>query len=226
VSAAAGDARGFENRLGAAILADAPGPWARSEERRHMPSPSRLSVRALVGPCLWLLALGGSATAQPSPQPAAGPAQERFGQRGKLVITNDFALYHSRDQGFNITIIHPSFDYFVVDAFSVGMSGGFGLAWSSSSDSNAAILLSLGLRLAVNLPLGDKLSVWPLLENSATFVDGAGGSVLTTTLVAPLLIHPATHFFIGAGPYVRSVRGIGGGSNGSGGVATVIGGWW
>ena len=92
------------------------------------------------------------------------------------------------------------------------------------------------LTLPANLPLGPSSSLWPLLSAGYSYskdksgLYGASSTVKNANfeVVLPLLIHPITHFFIGAGPFVHitAFRSGGGDSLTNVGLISMLGGWW
>jgi hypothetical protein len=72
-------------------------------------------------------------------------------------------------------------------------------------------VISIGPRLGYNLPVSDRLSVWPKLgfslANTTVNDDSAVGddeeesnTSVQLNLFAPLMFHPVQHFFLGFGP--------------------------
>jgi hypothetical protein len=171
----------------------------------------------------------------PSPVPVAAalPPQPRFGDAGEIVIEGalsaSFGLLGYSSGGSSTTsfAIEPAFDHFSSRNLSEGAS-----AFFRYSDSVSGIDLeekneTFGVtgHLALNLWLGDRVSLWPRLavgvwQSRTTYfvplgtfnvsVDGTAFPISNGTqikenavfveLYAPFLFHLAPHFFIGIGP--------------------------
>jgi hypothetical protein len=136
-------------------------------------------------------------------------------------------------------VIAPSGDYFIAPNISVGALVGF---------SNGPVLGGDGTTFGVmpragySLALTDVLSIWPRLgigyfHTSYSFTGGGSGSgyVIPLLIEAPILWHPANHFFIGAGPMLSLELANSGESGGMSvdlakttnlGVTTMIGGYF
>ncbi len=151
-------------------------------------------------------------------------------------------------------------DYFLVSHFSLGfdVSAGFanntGYGADSSLVQTKSTSVSGGLRFGADLPLGDTFSFYPRLtlgvldsHRSESLVSGQSLSVAGSAvgspetsqvgpwmnLYAPLLVHPTSHFFFGAGPRLAhtfaNTTGAAPGVSGQPttlGASFVIGGWW
>lgn len=145
---------------------------------------------------------------------ATGPA-ERFGAKGSLAISSDAAFTIQRSStsgvsGGTTTIsLAPAADYFLGRDLSLGGFLGFDY---TKAGSNHATRFAIGPRLAYNLAMSDLVSLWPragisLAVTSAKTTTAAGSTTKDDTtialnLFAPLMFHPATHFFVGFGPFL------------------------
>jgi hypothetical protein len=137
-----------------------------------------------------------------------------FGQVNQLVISQDMAFNISFD--FNgdgeadvlRLRLAPAADFFIQENLSIGA-----LAYLDQSfvgDNREDITnLGLGVRGGYNIPVSESASLWPKvgvsLERNDIPTDqnaGATGGDLAVVveLNAPLLVHPANHFFVGLGP--------------------------
>ena len=103
----------------------------------------------------------------------------------------------------------PSLDYFVAPNVSLGGTLGFANGSSGSGATSSDVTsITVGARAGFNLALTNMLSLWPRLGLSYNhFSSTVGGSSTSSTaydvilaIQAPLLWHPTSHFFIGAGP--------------------------
>lgn len=198
-----------------------------------------------------LFATAGSGTAfaqEPagatSPPPPVGGSLGVFGERGQFVVSSDldFALTRtswSMGGGSSVLFsVTPSLDYFVSSNFSVG-----GLV-TFTHQSNALgpadlTQFGLGARAGYHLVLTNVLSLWARLglvytrdsyDGGGALVDGSG-NLFQLQLFAPVLWHPAPHFFIGAGPalatdLVSSYEGNDRQKATSFGLLSTIGGYW
>ncbi len=136
----------------------------------------------------------------------------RFGDTGVLAISSDVALSIERQStsgvpGGTTTIqLAPAADYFVGGRFSIGGFIGFDYVRAGSND---ATRFAVGPRLGYDYRLADMVSIWPRagVSLAVTSADNdPGESAEDTTfalnLFAPLMVHPARHFFIGLGPFL------------------------
>jgi hypothetical protein len=149
----------------------------------------------------------------------------RFGSARDLVISNAFAV-----QGFWISYagsgstntsiaLTPGIDYFVANQFSVGISLNASYSGGTGVDSTTGNQVtfshhSYGVapRIGVDIPMGSFVSLWPMAslgfgagdysEHEGTSGGSYSTSFMWVSLYAPLLVHPASHFFVGLGPSV------------------------
>jgi hypothetical protein len=139
-----------------------------------------------------------------------------FGSPGRLVISSDasaslgYATYGNSDVGF--FVLEPGADYFIKQNLSVGSA----LRIRALFGDGDATAIGLNVRGGINVPLGDRVTVWPKLGLTLQLGDEGilpiGGILATdATLVfdayAPFLFHLAPNFFVGGGP--RLELGIG-----------------
>jgi hypothetical protein len=198
--------------------------------------------------------------APPTPEAQATPVEPKFGDAGEFVISGLMSAsvghlgYSSSDASTTSASFQPAFDYFVQPNFSLGAS-----LFINYSDATSAIgieskTVSYGAygRLGANAPLGDSISfrpiaslgVWSLHSTLESQFDGvtsfggtavpAAGEVTETAVVleffAPLLVHPARHFFLGLGPdiYTDLTHTVGDFANRRTfiGLSSIVGGWF
>jgi hypothetical protein len=169
-------------------------------------------------------------------------AQEAFGfgRQGQIAVSSDFALSlgttsHSRGGSSTDVVLAPALDYFVIDNLSLG--GQVSLTWSKNGDWHGTGF-GVAPRVGYDIAFADQVSFWPHLAISfASFSDSNDTSTtrIGVAAYAPLLLHPAQHFFIGLGPRVStdlSSRASSQGVSGDGDKATTIaltstvGGWF
>jgi hypothetical protein len=158
---------------------------------------------------------------------------------------------------FNATF-SPGLDYFVVPNLSIGATANVAYQDDTGYDSSGNLYatkttsVSVAPRLGFNVPFGDYVSWYPRVafgfltqQNNTSLVtltsNPSGAPFQATTsrasgawmsLFAPILFHPAPHFFIGIGPRLtRDFTHLEGASASFGQPITidgefVIGGWW
>lgn len=149
----------------------------------------------------------------PTVDTGGGPTHS-FGHEGQLAISSDAALQISHiSPGDTTTItLQPAVDYFVVENLSLG--GFIGLDYSTN-DGGSTTRFSVGPRVGYNIRLSDLVSIWPKLgfsfATTSTDIDTPSEDVTITTsensgialnLFAPIMFHPAPHFFAGFGPFL------------------------
>jgi Outer membrane protein beta-barrel domain len=165
------------------------------------------------------------AAAPPPPPPAAAMvapamASGRFGGAGQLVLSVDlpftnsapqFAVLHETETmdgpSETVFVIQPSLDYFVIPNLTIG--GTLGLTYIKESlmgtDVNVT-QVSVIARVGYNLSLSDVVSIWARAGfgyvHASSDSGGSSATVSSTVVIveAPVLFHPAPHFFLGAGP--------------------------
>jgi hypothetical protein len=143
-----------------------------------------------------------------------------FGKVGQIVINSAFlgpslvltssgpggALgYESDSKAFFISL-NPSADYFLQENLSIG--GSVGLA-TTISDGPDLLAVSLRVRAGYNIPMNDKVSVWPTLGLGIGHLDIglADTTYFEVAINAPFLYHIAPHFYVGAGPGLTTLLG-------------------
>jgi hypothetical protein len=158
-----------------------------------------------------------------APAPAAAGG---FGAEGQLALsmgaTADQPFFFHKTSGGGWQLhVEPAADYFIVPHVSVG--GRVVYDHDSGGGSNA---VGLAARAGYDLAIDDRFSFWPLGGLAVTYASGNHTSHTDTwvTAFAPVLFHPAPHFFVGLGPSVNiHLSGPGGTEYG---VDSIIGGWF
>jgi hypothetical protein len=192
-------------------------------------------------------------TEDASPPPEHGP---RFGAPGQWAVFggtdvsfSSYAYDHSSAAGSSVTV-SPGLSYFFVRnvslglAFDVSSSDAQGYGADGSLVETRETSVAGGVRLGVNLPLGELFSWFPQLtvgyewiRRQERLVSGESLSVsgpypTPSTLetgpylsaYAPLLFHPVRHFFLGFGPEAfRELGAVSGGPTNFGGQRLSIG---
>jgi opacity protein-like surface antigen len=218
--------------------------------------------------------LGPPAEPAPAPNSASGaepsaPAYEPpappFGARGELVVTGgssagiSWQTFDSSQARYFSAAFSPGLDWFVARNVSIGVTGSVGYGDSQGYGADGSLVdtrstsWSIGPRVGVNLPLGERFSWYPMLavgfesvHEENTLVSGSSLSAATSPLgystttmlgpwldlYAPVLFHPKPHLFIGFGPsWFQDFGHAQGGPDVGGqrtnvGAGLVVGGWW
>jgi len=198
---------------------------------------------------------------EPAPAAATPqlPAAGALGSPGQIVISTDVPLgltqpmvsllYSSVSLNGGSTTsygIAPSFDYFVAAGLSVGGLLGVGYTQSASDPSapigpvpsSSRTVIQAGARVGYDLALNDSLSLWPRVGVTYTHIGLSGGGApdasahkMNLIFFAPVLWHPAHHFFVGAGPVmttdlVNKFEGTDTGKTTAIGIAGLLGGYF
>ncbi|HEX2675560.1 MAG TPA: hypothetical protein VHM19_02950 [Polyangiales bacterium] len=145
---------------------------------------------------------------------SVGPA-EQFGEKTTLAISSDAAFTIQRTStsgvsGGTTTIsLAPAADYFVGKELSLG--GFLGFEYTKAGN-NHGLRFAIGPRVGYNFPLSDLVSIWPRAGVSLAATDATTSTPLGKTsksdttfalnLFVPIMFHPATHFFVGFGPFL------------------------
>lgn len=132
-----------------------------------------------------------------------------FGEEGQWAFSTEAALgierttFSDSDASSTTLTILPAADYFIIENLSVG--GVVGLTYTKSGDSHVTTF-RLGPRVGYNFEISRLLSVWPKLGLSFQHVNpegsGNNNNAVAINLSAPVMVHPAPHFFVGFGPFV------------------------
>jgi len=149
--------------------------------------------------------------------PPMAPAVIGLGAVGQIVFSDDLSVMAMRySQSFmgqsasqTVILLQPAIDVFVSPNFSIGGQVRIGVA---SNDSADATTIGLVPRVGYNIPIGPTASIWPRAElgyvHSSSSSSGGGYSTSSYTVsfiaFVPVLFQPATHFFIGGGPYLST----------------------
>jgi opacity protein-like surface antigen len=200
-------------------------------------------VLAAVGMLCATLGTASAFAQEPPPAspPPVGGSLGVFGERGQFVVSSDLDLrltHSSTTKGFASTTgvtLTPSLDYFVSPNFSVGAL--ISIDYASLGD-DAQTTISVGARAGYNVVLTNVLTLWirgglayAHLSTDPEMGDGQSGNSLSLQVFAPLLWHPAPHFFIGAGPafetdLIAKFDGMDTGKTTSIGILSTVGGYW
>jgi hypothetical protein len=162
----------------------------------------------------FIASFAGSASAQDPTQDTGGGPARNFGAPGQVAFSNENSLQvrHSSDKVTEIDIA-PAADFFVLQNFSVGGVIGFDYTKVGNHDGTR---FQIGPRVGYNLSFTNMLGVWPRVglsyaHSSAGYTVANGNQEVSTStsndsiainLFVPLMMHPATHFFVGFGPFL------------------------
>jgi hypothetical protein len=170
---------------------------------------------------------GGVTTSRASPSDVAKPeepAERLFGERGQIVLTTatdasiGYSSYSSSKGSTTSVKVAPSIDYFVLNGVSVGAEVAIGNSNGTSLDESGAETqvssnsFDAAARIGANLRLAAAVSIWLRGAIGYGTVDQSISNVSATNqhsrtrswidISMPLLVHPASHFFVGAGPFI------------------------
>ena len=136
---------------------------------------------------------------------AAPAADFEFGRQGQLVPNGSLGIsYQSNgNASFFLANISPDLAYFIADHFALGVAIRYFLQKSTGPGFDTGLQTSAGIEPygAVDLPLSPLLSFFPRAGVEVLSSPGDRRS-LALTAFAPVLLHPAPHFFLGFGPGV------------------------
>lgn len=151
----------------------------------------------------------------PTRDTGTGPSRV-FGGVGQTAFSSDVALtiQHSSQDSTSVQFA-PAADYFVVQNFSVGATLAIDYVNAADSDSTR---FSIGPRIGYNIPFTDTVGLWPKLgfayshtsvsvdvpteDDDTELTTSRSGNHITLNLFAPVMFHPAEHFFVGFGPFL------------------------
>jgi hypothetical protein len=146
-----------------------------------------------------------------------GSPSDIFGSDGQIAVSSDAGLSLANtslsgvDESTTTLTLRPALDWFFTDSISFG--GFVGVDYSSGPGGSTSVL-SVGPRIGYNLPVGDRISVWPKvgLSIANTTLDSEEVAGITVddddesntsaqlNLFVPIMFHPVDHFFLGLGP--------------------------
>jgi hypothetical protein len=160
-----------------------------------------------------------------------------FGQKRQWVFSSDASIQVQRttqsdtDGALTSLSLAPAADYFVMPNLSVG--GSMGVYYTKTGERNGS-RFTIGPRVGYNLPISRLLSVWPKLGINYAHTGGdtpvAGttannnNDAIALSLFAPVMLHPAPHFFAGLGPFLETDL-SGDNRATSWGIKLTLGGW-
>jgi hypothetical protein len=206
-----------------------------------MRTPPHVIVPLASALALLLAPLAGNARAESTEPagetsggfaPVAAPGGG-FGGVGQLALSlgataDEHFFFHKSGGAWQLQIA-PAADYFVIPNLSVGgvvayqhASSGGGPGTSGLGSDTFELAARVGYAIAIN----DRFGFWPLGGFALTYVSADHASQTDTwfTIFAPVLFHPAPHFFVGLGPNVRVH--LSGSDNTEYGIDSMLGGWF
>jgi hypothetical protein len=146
-------------------------------------------------------------------QVKASGGAANFGRVNQLVVSQDMAFnlsfdLNGDDEPDQLRIrVAPAADYFIQENLSIGAQ--FNIDQTFVSDSPDLTNFGVGVRAGYHVPVAELASIWPRVSVSVERNDlkteqnagSTGGDfAFVANLSAPLLFHPANHFFVGLGP--------------------------
>jgi hypothetical protein len=138
-----------------------------------------------------------------------------FGTKGQKAVSSDAGLSVSNtsvsgvDGSTTTLTLRPAVDWFFAENISLG--GFVGVDYTSQTGGSSSVI-SIGPRIGYNLPVSERMSVWPKigfsLANTTVNTDAVGGipdqeesnTSGQLNLFVPVMFHPVQHFFLGLGP--------------------------
>ena len=147
-------------------------------------------------------------------QVKASGGASNFGHVNQLVISQDMAFNLSFDLNGDGEAdalrlrIAPAADYFIQENLSIGAQANIDQTFIGDGSEDLTNF-GVGVRGGYNIPVTEAASIWPRVGLSIERNDlktdqnsGATGGdfAFVATLSAPILFHPANHFFVGIGP--------------------------
>lgn len=209
--------------------------------------------RTSVGGHLLFGTWWGGGSDEPAAEGASTSHAPAFGESGQVVFSGEFGIggaktwYAGTGTSTEALSIAPGVDYFVARHVSVGIAFDYGSSKTTGlrPDGIRTTTKAAGgggsLRLGVDIPFTSWLSFYPRggFRFGTRVVDTRAGTegygydegLTTATLFAPLLVHPASHAFIGIGPYVaydlvRQIKGTDASTPATSvGADLIVGGW-
>jgi hypothetical protein len=214
-----------------------------------------------VPPSLSLAAAAAAADEPPRPpEPASAPfgTQGQFVLGGGTNVGVSSTQYDA-SAGTQVSLsFSPSLDYFVLKNFSIGLDVNVGYEDDKGYGTDSSLVeikttsVMGGPRFGLNIPFGNAVSWWLTgtlgIESVQTTTSLVSGTSISTSssagapdtrregpyvsLYLPLLVHPARHFFMGAGPSLfHEFAALQGGPNVGDqrttvGGGFVVGGYW
>jgi hypothetical protein len=190
------DVGGERTRVGAGLIVG--GHWGGEPEETHAGAPST---------------------------EAPPPRERRFGEAGEVVLSGELSAsldsltYRGSDAQYVSAGFAPGFDVFVANHLSLGVdfavSYGSTTGYGSDGSRIDYTTTSYGIapRVGVDVPIASSLSLYPRAElgfgtltqdetSTNSYENKHTISRVWVSLYAPLLVHPAPHFFVGFGPLV------------------------
>lgn len=159
--------------------------------------PRRLAASTLGGVGKVGAVLLALQTCLPRTALAFGGTAPNLERQGNFVVTNDAGLAFDQQIGHGggtAFSVRPALDYFVIDRLSIGGAVEFDYT-GKPSFTQFRIAPEVGYEFA----LSDSWSFWPQASLPIS-VPNPGSTSVALAIFAPFLVHPAEHFFFGAGP--------------------------
>lgn len=141
-----------------------------------------------------------------------------FGEAKQWTFSTDAALAVERRTLRTTTTtslsVFPAADYFLVKNLSLG--GGLGMGYQKAGRDHA-VAFKVGPRVGYNFELTSLLSLWPKIGVAYSYTRAEVGEPsasgepsplnehnngVAVNMFAPIMLHPAPHFFAGFGPFL------------------------
>ena len=146
-----------------------------------------------------------------------------FGRTRQWAFSSDASIQVQRTTQSDSTgalttlSLAPAADYFVLPNLSLG--GSVGVYYAHAGESSGS-RFTIGPRVGYNFEVSRLLSVWPRLGISYAHTGGDAPQIaninpdtktgnndnnaIAISIFAPVMVHPAPHFFAGFGPFLES----------------------
>jgi hypothetical protein len=128
-------------------------------------------------------------------------AEGRFGGRGQVVPLGSISFQHLGGNGLDANVLNllPGALWFAADNVAIGGSVGYAHAWGNGI--SGGHILIVNPQVAIAIPMGDRAALFPRIGPQTTTVWNGGSSTFFSIRgFAPVLLLPASHFYIGFGP--------------------------
>jgi hypothetical protein len=134
---------------------------------------------------------------------AAMAAESDFGKEGQIVPNGTLSISYSKtgSDSSMVASVSPDIAYFIADHLALGLAIEYRVTQATVGGVDTGAQTSAGIAPygAIDLPISPLLSFWPRAGIEVLSTPGDRRAVAIVAF-APLLVHPARHFFFGAGP--------------------------
>lgn len=134
-------------------------------------------------------------------------ADFEFGKEGQIVPNGTLAISYSKtgSDSSMVAVVAPDIAYFIADHLALGLAIEYRVTQATIGgvDTGAQTSAAIAPYGAIDLPISPLLSFWPRAGIEVLSTPGDRRAVAIVAF-APLLVHPARHFFFGLGPAVNA----------------------